>query len=344
MGMKTIVLQPEELDQAAAFLQAGACVAFPTETVYGLGANALDAQAVASIFAAKGRPQDNPLIVHCCSEAQVLDLVGEVHPTARELMQKFWPGPLTLVLPRTAKIPPVVSAGLDTVAVRIPSHPVALRLIELSGLPLAAPSANLSGRPSPTTAAHVLADLDGRIRAIVDGGETGWGVESTVVDCTALPFRLLRPGGVTLEELQTVTPVEVDPGVYGQLQPGSPPRSPGMKYRHYSPNAKVVLVLGDRPEERILAEGQKHAAQGRRVGVMAPTEHCPRYSEFATLPMGSVSNLQEISANLYRLLREADALELDVLFVESLPETGLGMAIMNRLRRAAGDNIIWAEN
>ncbi|KLU40091.1 MAG: hypothetical protein AA931_00105 [Peptococcaceae bacterium 1109] len=335
MELTTVVLKPEELDKAAAFLQRGQCVAFPTETVYGLGANALDAQAVAAIFTAKGRPQDNPLIVHCASEAQVLSLVGDVSPEARKLMRRFWPGPLTLVLPRADKIPSVVSAGLDTVAVRIPSHPIALQLIEQAGLPLAAPSANLSGRPSPTTARHVLEDLGGRISAVVDGGETGWGVESTVVDCTTKPFRLLRPGGVTLEELESVTPVLVDPGVYGQLQPGSTPRSPGMKYRHYAPRAHVILVVGKGAPERIAALGREYQAEGKKVGVMAPAEHCPAYQEFTTLPMGSLSNLQEISANLYRLLREADELRLEILLVEGITEAGLGMAIMNRLRRAA---------
>jgi len=337
--MKTIVLGPDDTDQAAAFIRAGELVAFPTETVYGLGANALDAQAVSSIFAAKGRPQDNPLIVHCASEEQVLSLVGEVDPEARQLMKRFWPGPLTLVLPRTEVIPAVVSAGLDTVAVRVPDHPIARRLIESAGLPIAAPSANLSGRPSPTSAQHVLTDLDGRIKAVLDGGETGWGVESTVVDCTTRPFRLLRPGGATLEELQAVTDVVVDPGVYGELQPGSRPRSPGMKYRHYAPRAQVILVEGEDAGERIVSLGRELVSQGRKVGVMAPTEHLARYQEFITLPMGSLQHLQQISASLYRLLRQADDLGLEVLLVEGITEVGLGMAIMNRLRRAAGHHV-----
>lgn len=342
--MNTIVLKPDELDKAAAFLRMGHCVAFPTETVYGLGANALDPQAVASIFSAKGRPQDNPLIVHCASQEQVLSLVGEADADVLALMERFWPGPLTLVLPRTDKIPPEVSAGLDTVAVRVPSHPLALKLIELTGLPLAAPSANLSGRPSPTTAAHVLADLCGRIRAVVDGGETGWGVESTVLDCTTKPFRLLRPGGVTLEELQEVTAVVVDPGVYGQLEPGSVPRSPGMKYRHYAPKAHVILVVGDGARRHIQTLAREYAAEGKKVGVMAPREHCPHYQEFITLDMGSRNDLLEISANLYRLLREADEFGLDVLLVEGISEAGLGMAVMNRLRRAAEEYITTEKN
>lgn len=341
MAVRTLLLGTNELDRAAALLRAGQCVAFPTETVYGLGASALNPQAVEGIFAAKGRPQDNPLIVHCASQEQVAELVTDIPEEAAALMKAFWPGPLTLVLPKGPQVPDVVSAGLDTLAVRIPSHPVALRLIELAG-PLAAPSANLSGRPSPTKAEHVMTDLAGRIAAVVDGGETGWGVESTVVDCVSRPFRLLRPGGVTLEELNTVCQVVVDPGVYGELNQGEKPRSPGMKYRHYAPNAQVFLVAGDRAEECIKELAEEHQRRGCKVGVMVPTEHASRYSGITVLPMGSTANLQEISASIYRLLREADELRIDVLLVEGISEEGLGMAIMNRLRRAAGERIIFA--
>src|SRR5690554_2483728 len=316
MAITTVMLGPNELAEAARLLRAGECVAFPTETVYGLGANALDAKAVEAIFVAKGRPQDNPLIVHCASEVQVRELVEEIPLDAVKLMERFWPGPLTLVLPRSSRIPPVVSAGLETLAVRIPSHPLALELIERAELPLAAPSANLSGRPSPTTAQHVYTDLKGRIAAVVDGGETGWGVESTVVDCTSQPFRLLRPGGVTLEELNSICHVQVDPGVYGGLEPGIQPRSPGMKYRHYAPNAKVILVVGEGAPSHIKSLGEEYSAQGLEVGVMAPTEDCSLYAQFKTLDMGSRNRLQEISANLYRLLRETDHIGLDIVLVQ----------------------------
>ncbi len=341
MAVRTLLLTSDELDKAAALLKAGECVAFPTETVYGLGASALNPQAVEAIFVAKGRPQDNPLIVHCASQAQAAELVTEISAEAAALMDRFWPGPLTLVLPKEPQVPDVVSAGLDTLAVRIPSHPLALKLIELAG-PLAAPSANLSGRPSPTKAEHVMNDLGGRIAAVIDGGETGWGVESTVVDCVSRPFRLLRPGGVTLEELNSVCPVAVDPGVYGELKQGETPRSPGMKYRHYAPNAQVFLIVGDQTEERIKELAEQYTNAGSKVGVMVPTEHAARYSGFTVLPMGSIENLQEISSSLYRLLREADEKGLDILLVEGISEKGLGMAIMNRLRRAAGERIILA--
>ncbi|MCK9525103.1 MAG: L-threonylcarbamoyladenylate synthase, partial [Limnochordia bacterium] len=240
----TRILRPQEIGEAARLLAEGKVVAFPTETVYGLGANALNPQAVAAIFQAKGRPQDNPLIVHLSEGGQVEAFVKDIPAQARLLMERFWPGPLTFVLEKTERIPSVVTAGLETVAVRVPDHPIALELLKQIEFPLAAPSANVSGRPSPTRAQHVLADLDGLIPAILDGGETGWGLESTVLDCTVWPFRLLRPGGVTLEDLRALVPVQ-----YGAAQGGhveeQVPRSPGMKYQHYAPEADVYLVTGD---------------------------------------------------------------------------------------------------
>lgn len=338
MALETIVLGPHELDKAAQLLRAGEVVAFPTETVYGLGANALDPRAVAAIFTAKGRPQDNPLIVHCYSQEQLAGVVREIPPKARDLMNRFWPGPLTLVLPKGEQIPPIVSAGLDTVAVRIPDHPVALALLKKTGIPVAAPSANVSGRPSPTRADHVLFDLGGRIKAIVDGGETGWGVESTVLDCTTEPSRILRPGGITLEKLLEVTNVEVDPGVYGKAQ--ARPRSPGMKYRHYAPEADVYLIVGEKTPEKIRELGEHYRKLGKRVGIMAVTEHVSFYNGFTVLDMGSKETLQEISSRLYHLLREVDRTGIEVLLVEGVSEEHLGMAIMNRLRKAASNQVI----
>lgn len=327
--METKLLTPGQLDEAAQLLAQGEVVAFPTETVYGLGANALNPEAVAKIFQAKGRPQDNPLIVHCTGQEQVERFVLEIPEPARLLMAKFWPGPLTLVLKKTDLVPEEVTAGLDTVAVRVPQHAVALALLERTGFPLAAPSANLSGKPSPTSAEHVFTDLRGRIPAIVDGGETGWGVESTVVDCTTWPFRLLRPGGVTLEELQEL--VEVD----YSLQGGERPRSPGMKYQHYAPDAEVYLVSGAGSAEKILELSETYQGEGLQVGVMTWDERAQLFPGLPVLAMGPQGDLGTLASRLYALLREADELGLNVLFIEGVQEDHLGLAIMNRLRKAA---------
>jgi len=329
--LKTEVLLPEEIDKAAQLLAEGQVVAFPTETVYGLGANALDPEAVARIFAAKGRPQDNPLIVHCTGREQVEELVREIPKEARLLMERFWPGPLTLVLPKNEVVPGEVTAGLDTVAVRVPAHPVALSLLRAVNFPLAAPSANLSGKPSPTRAEHVLRDLGGRIPAVVDGGETGFGVESTVLDCTRRPFRLLRPGGVTLEELQELVEVSLAPG---HLEEGPPP-SPGMKYEHYAPEAEVYLVSGPGAAAKILELNEALLRKGQKVGVMTWQERAGLYPGLTVLSMGPEGDLPGLASRLYHLLRQADDLGLEVLFVEAVSERHLGLAIMNRLRKAA---------
>lgn len=330
--METRILTPHDIDEAVTLLAQGEVVAFPTETVYGLGANALDPSAVAAIFRAKGRPQDNPLIVHVDHKDRVAAFVKEIPEQARLLMEHFWPGPLTLVLQKTEEIPNVVTAGLATVAVRVPDHPIALELLRCTGFPLAAPSANLSGRPSPTRAEHVLADLQGKIPAILDGGETGWGLESTVLDCTTSPFRLLRPGGVTLEDLRALVPVE-----YG-ASPGEEqeaPRSPGMKYRHYAPKALVYLVTGDGAAAKILELSESYRKKGEDVGVMTWNERSYLYPTLRVLNMGSQGDMATLAHRLYHLLREADVLGLTVLFIEGVPEDNLGLAIMNRLRKAA---------
>ena len=330
--METRILTPNDIGEAARLLAEGKVVAFPTETVYGLGANALDPEAVEAIFKAKGRPQDNPLIVHVSDGHQVEAFVREIPPQARILMDRFWPGPLTLVLKKTELIPTVVTAGLQTVAVRVPDHPVALALLEDTGFPVAAPSANLSGRPSPTRAEHVYADLKGKVPAILDGGETGWGVESTVLDCTTSPFRLLRPGGITLEDLRSLVPVD-----YGD-SPGEDteiPRSPGMKYQHYAPEAEVYLVTGSGSGARILELSEPYIQRGEGVGVMTWNERTHLYPTLTVLPMGPAGDLEALAHNLYHLLREADVLKLKVLFIEGVSEDHLGLAIMNRLRKAA---------
>jgi len=323
-----------KLRVAARLLREGKLVAFPTETVYGLGADALNAGAVRRIFEVKGRPADNPLIVHVASMEWLRKLVRLVPETAITLARRFWPGPLTLVLPAEGRVPSVTRGGLDTVAVRMPSHPVALRLIELAGRPVAAPSANISGRPSPTDAGHVVEDFYGRIECIVDGGPTPIGVESTVLDLTGERPVLLRPGGLPLEEIEKVVgPVDVHPAVRGELTDVA--KSPGMKYRHYSPRARVILVEGDRREvaERIDELVDELKEKGLKVGVMAMERH--RADAFFYLG----SSIEEAARNVFRGLRELDRRGVDVIVVEGVEERGLGMAVMNRLRKAAGHTV-----
>lgn len=348
MHTEVVLVSPDApskkaLAPAAAALQAGQLVAFPTETVYGLGANALDGAAVAQIFAAKGRPADNPLIVHVADRASLSQVVREIPPKAVALMDAFWPGPLTLVLPRHAAIPSEVSAGLETVGVRMPSHPVAHALIQAAGVPLAAPSANRSGRPSPTSAEHVLEDMAGRIPWLVDGGETGVGLESTVLDMTVDPPVLLRPGGVTVEQLVPVIgEVKIDPGVNGVITESARPRSPGMKYTHYAPKAPVFVVEGPvlQMQAKIIDLMEEYQAEGRRVGILCATESMGRYGAPVVLYYGNRHQLEMVAANLFGSLRAFDRHEVDVVLAEAVPETGIGLAVMNRLRRAAGGRVI----
>jgi L-threonylcarbamoyladenylate synthase len=333
---------PDALAPVAAALRAGALVAFPTETVYGLGANALDGQAVAQIFAAKGRPADNPLIVHVADMNGLHQVAASVPPKAQALIKRFWPGPLTLVLPRQAVVPNEVSAGLDTVGVRMPSHPVALALIRAAGVPVAAPSANRSGRPSPTNAEHVLEDLGNAVPWVVDAGDTGVGLESTVLDVTVDPPVLLRPGGVTVEQLgDVVGEVRIDPGVHG-VSAATKPRSPGMKYTHYAPQAPLLLVQGPvmAMEEKVADLAAEFMAEGKRVGILCATESHGRYAAPVILEYGTRDRLDEIAANLFRSLRAFDRHGVDVILAEAVPEEGIGLAIMNRLRRAAGGQVI----
>ncbi|NMB38567.1 MAG: threonylcarbamoyl-AMP synthase [Firmicutes bacterium] len=340
MEVDTKILRPDQLEFAAYLLLKGECVAFPTETVYGLGANAMDAQAVAKIFKAKQRPADNPLIVHIYDLAQVSDLVIDYNHEADKLMEEFWPGPLSLILPRSPSVPKIVTADLDSIAIRMPDHKLALDLLKMVDLPIAAPSANISGRPSPTRAEHVFQDLKGRIPAILDGGATGWGVESTVVDCTCWPFRILRPGGITFEQLLKILPVELDPGIYQETKTQS--ASPGMKYRHYSPKAAVVLVVGDNISKKINQMAQKPEYSNLRLGVMAVSESRDYYRNFTVLDLGPRNDQRTIASRLYHLLRSADDMDLDVVFVEGFSEVEMGMAIMNRLRKAAGYKIVYS--
>lgn len=326
-----------QIREAASRIAAGETVAFPTETVYGLGANALSDDAVSKIFEAKGRPSDNPLIAHIASESQLDDLVSEMPDSARQLMKTFWPGPLTLIFPKSSRVADRVTAGLDSVAVRMPDHPVAAALIKASGVPIAAPSANRSGKPSPTTAQHVMTDLMGRIAGIIDGGETGIGVESTVVDTTTNPVTLLRPGGVTrqqiedvLGEIQTVMAVSDE---------NEKPKSPGMKYRHYAPEAPVFLVKGG--AERIQAAIANSKASGKRVGVLTTEENRLLYKEadYVTVA-GSRADLPTVAHGLFNALRSFNDKKIDVIYSEVFPKSGIGEAIMNRLQKAAGGRVL----
>ena len=338
-------------------LQEGGLVAFPTETVYGLGADAFNCRAVERIFAAKGRPGDNPLIVHVASWEQVELLAKEPPALLYKLGQRFWPGPLTLVVKRQEKVPAAVAAGLDTVAVRWPAHPVALALIEAANLPVAAPSANRSGRPSPTAAQHVQEDLGEEIDLLLDGGPAGIGVESTVLDLTAPVPAILRPGGVTREELEEVLgEVAVAPELAGEK-----PLSPGMKYRHYAPRAPLWLLpagAGDvaEAERQINVFLRRCRETGQRAGLLLSEETFRKIfreeafrsgerkpegafpEEVAVL--GSRLRLAEVAASLYPALRLMDHRGVDIILAESFPEAGLGLAIMNRLRRAAQG--VWA--
>lgn len=331
----------EALADAARILRAGGLVAFPTETVYGLGADATNPEAVQRIYEAKGRPSDNPMIVHIADPADLAPLVSEVPSAAEKLMARFWPGPLTLVLPRSMLVPDVVTGGLETVAVRLPDHPLARRLIELAGVPVAAPSANLSGRPSPTTARHVWEDLHGKVEAIVDGGSTGVGVESTVVDVTRRPPVLLRPGGVTIVQLrQVVGPVQVDPAVHGQAV--ERPLAPGMKYAHYAPEAPLYLVEGTPGaiREKIVSLVYEFEEEGKRVGVMHTAESRGAYRAHVVLECGSRQDLRSVASALFGSLRAFDLHGVDVIVAEGVPEEGIGLAVMNRLRKAAAGRII----
>lgn len=327
---------PQIVD-AAKFLQQNEVVAFPTETVYGLGANAKSDTAVEKIFKAKGRPSDNPLIVHISNKDQLEELVAEVPSDAADLIDAFWPGALTIIFNNKENVfSQKVTAGLSTVGIRMPDHPVALAIIEASGLPIAAPSANRSGKPSPTTAQHVIEDLEDRIAGVVDGGETGVGVESTVVDCTGPRPVILRPGGVTKEQLEEVVGiVEVDPS----LKEGKgAPKSPGMKYTHYAPDAPVYLVDGTRADLQKLVDNKK--AEGLKVGVLTTEEFMADFQADVILSIGRREDLTTVARNLYDTLRAFNKRDVDIIFAEMFPEEGVGLAIMNRLQKAAGYRVI----
>jgi len=332
--MPTLHLSPADAALAGALLRSGKLVAFPTETVYGLGANALDAHAVQRIFEAKGRPADNPLIAHITDVATLDVLCRDIPDTAYRLADAFWPGPLTMALPRTAAVPDIVTAGLPTVAVRLPLHPVARAIIRAAGVPIAAPSANVSGRPSPTSAAHVLADFEGRIDAVVDGGGTEIGVESTVVAVEGNRVTVLRPGGITVEMLRDALPdveIALDPGVMGVSD--GPVRSPGMKYRHYAPRAPLAVYRGapDATAARILDEVR--ACASISCAVLCFDEYADAFP-CPTVPYGSAHDPAAQAHRLFDALRRLDVLGAGRLFAQCPDDAGVGMAVANRLMRA----------
>lgn len=320
-----------EIKKAAQIIKEGGLVAFPTETVYGLGADALNAEAVAKIFAAKNRPLDDPLIVHIADKQDIFKVAKEIYKITLDLIDEFWPGPLTLVLKKSEIIPEIVTAGLDTVAVRMPDNEIALSLIKEAQTPLAAPSANLFGRPSPTTCQHVLDDLSGKIELIIDGGKTDIGVESTILDLTQTPFRILRPGGVSLEDLKMIIP-------HVESHNGNKILSPGMYPRHYSPKAKLILIEGDGKAQvdKACELAQEFELQGYSFGIMAKEENKDKYGDFKVKSLGPSNNLALCAANLFSVLREFDREGVSVIIAEGINEEGLGVAIMDRLRKAQG--------
>jgi L-threonylcarbamoyladenylate synthase len=337
MKTKILEINPKRIDLAkikiaAEEIKKGNLVAFPTETVYGLGADALNEKAVAKIFQAKGRPFNDPLIAHITDTKELYRLSKQVPPVALKLAKAFWPGPLTLVLKKSELVSDIVTAGLDTVAVRMPEDNIALSLIRKAKTPIAAPSANLFGRTSPTTAQHVADDLDGKIEMIIDGGKTKVGVESTVLDITTKPVQLLRAGGVSVEKLKEVIgQVKISK----ELEKGF--RSPGMLNSHYSPQARLILVEGKRETqvEEVRQLASEYKTQGFKVGIMAKEENQKKYNGFEVKVIGKGTELEICAANLFSTLRSFDKEGFEIIITEGLEEQGLGLAIMERLRKAA---------
>lgn len=337
----------DKIAQAGKILSEGGLVAFPTETVYGLGADAMDARASAKIYAAKGRPSDNPLIVHIADLDALKDIASEVPETAGKLARRFWPGPLTMIMNKSEKVPFETTGGLSTVAVRMPSHPVALALIRASGTYIAAPSANTSGRPSPTMASHVLQDMNGKIQAVVDGGKVGIGIESTIVDLTADPPMILRPGYITREMLEEVLgEVSVDKAILSEnADKNFKPKAPGMKYKHYAPKGNLTIVEGalENVISTINALTEHAEACGKKTAVITVDETASRYTCTHVFSIGTRSNEESIASNLYDILRKMDDMNMEVIYSESYNDGGLGQAIMNRLLKAAGHQVVDAD-
>lgn len=361
--MKTIIqkidatnMASSDFKEAAELLRSGKLVAFPTETVYGLGGNAYDSTASARIYAAKGRPSDNPLIVHISCFDELAPLVSDIPDEAKALADRFWPGPLTIIMNKSDRIPKETTGGLDTVAIRMPSHPIANRLIKEAGIPIAAPSANASGRPSTTKAEHVIEDLDGKIDMIIDGGSSDIGLESTIVDLTAAPPLILRPGYITIEMLKEVIPdIEYDKAVLKRIKDDTiVAKAPGMKYRHYAPQGELTIFEGDveAVSSCIYKEAKEKLEAGYTVGILTSDELLKSYAGLASgktnadkpqlyiKDIGSRENEAEIAAGLFDALRYFDEIGAEYIYAEAFSEGGIGRAIMNRLMKAAGYHIV----
>lgn len=338
-------MDAEALKEAGEIIKRGGLVAFPTETVYGLGGDALNEDSSGKIYHAKGRPSDNPLIVHICRMEDLAPIVKEIPETAKKLAEAFWPGPLTMILNKSGKVPYATTGGLDTVAVRMPRHKVALSFIQAAGGYVAAPSANLSGKPSPTLAKYVAEDMDGRIEMIIDGGEIGIGLESTIVDLTEEVPIILRPGYITKEMLEDVLgKVRMDKTILDDST-GQAPKAPGMKYKHYAPKGELTIINGQ--QERVIAEINKKAKEmrqkGEKVGIIGTDDTVGLYEADSVKSAGSRADEETIAHALYRILREFDDEEVTVIYSEAFEETahsgGIGQAIMNRLLKAAGHHM-----
>ena len=330
------------IEEAARVIKSGGIVAFPTETVYGLGANALEEEAVKKIFIAKGRPQDNPLIVHVCSK-DISNLVKKVPKVAQELINKFWPGPLTIILEKKDIIPNMTSADLDTIGIRMPNSEIALKLIELSDRPIAAPSANISGRPSPTEVERCIDDLDGRVDYIIGGESSDIGVESTIIDCTVNPPLILRPGGITLEMLREIdSNIDIDKALKSKPSADLKPKAPGMKYRHYAPKAHLKIIRGknEKTIEIIREMLENYIEKNSEVAVLTTDENLNRFDKGNIISLGSEKDLNQIAKNLFEALRKCDDLGVQYILCQGFEEKGVGVAIMNRLNKAAGYDIL----
>ena len=335
-------IDPEIMKEAGDIIRAGGLVAFPTETVYGLGGDALNPESSKKIYAAKGRPSDNPLIVHIEERTALYAIAEEVPEKAEKMMDAFWPGPLTMIFRKKDRVPYETTGGLDTVAVRMPSDAIAAAFIRAAGGYIAAPSANLSGRPSTTTAAPVVEDLSGRIEMILDGGQAVIGLESTIVDMTAEPPVILRPGAITRDMMEAVIgAVEIDKAIIAPNS-GIKPKAPGMKYRHYAPRADLTIVEG--PSDKVVETMNQMALEaeekGQKVGIIATDETAKRYPHGIVKSLGARSHEEEIAQHLFEVLRQFDDTDVDCIFSESFEDAAIGAAIMNRLLKAAGHKIV----
>ena len=331
--------------QAGQIIRDGGLVAFPTETVYGLGGDALNPDSSRKIYAAKGRPSDNPLIVHICRLEDLSKIAAEIPENAKKLAEKFWPGPLTMIFKKTDLVPKETTGGLDTVAVRFPDHKVALAFIEAAGGFVAAPSANTSGRPSPTLGKYVYEDMNGKIEMLLDGGHVGIGVESTIVDVTGEKPMILRPGYVTYEMMQEILPELLQDPTMFSVSGNAKPKAPGMKYKHYAPKGELTIISGqaDHVRKRLQQEVDKKRAQGYKVGVIAAGEDGSAYQADSVKVTGNRDDLAQIAKDLFRMLREFDDEGMDFMYTEGFSDKGIGQAVMNRLLKAAGHKIIDAD-